>query len=215
MRKVDTTWSPELAYAIGLITTDGTLSKDGRHLALVSKDKQQLENFLQALKLKNKIGTHFSGSGKKAFRVQFGDVHFYNFLLDIGLMPNKSKILGNLKIPKVYFFDFLRGHFDGDGTFYAYWDPRWRSSFMFYTTFISASRRHIQWLQMCLKQLLGITGHITKGVSMSVYQLKYAKAESLKLLPKLYYDRRILSLLRKRLKIERALKGGEITMPRW
>lgn len=26
-------WSPEMAYAIGLLTTDGNLSKDGRHTA--------------------------------------------------------------------------------------------------------------------------------------------------------------------------------------
>ena len=36
--------------------------------------------------------------------------------------------------------------------------------------------------------------------------LKYAKIESLKLLPKLYYDRSVVCLSRKRKKIEKALK---------
>ena len=67
--------------------------------------------------------------------------------MSIGLMPNKTKIIGAVKIPNNYFFDFLRGHFDGDGTFYSYWDPRWRSSHMFYVVFASASLKHIIWLQ--------------------------------------------------------------------
>ena len=80
-------------------------------------------------------------------------------------------------MPIKYFFDFLRGHFDGDGTFYSYWDPRWKSSYMFYTVFISASKRHIMWIRSMLSELAGITGHITKDQKKTVYQLKYAKAE--------------------------------------
>ena len=137
--KVKIEWSPEFAYAIGLLTTDGNLSSDSRHFDLTSKDKEQLENFLRCLGIKNKIGIKTSGLGKKSFRVQFGDVTFYKFLLNIGLTSNKSKKLGALDIPDKYFFDFLRGHFDGDGTFYSYFDPRWKSSYLFYTVFISAS----------------------------------------------------------------------------
>ena len=44
LSKVDTTWSPELAYAIGLIASDGCLSSNGRHIVLVSKDKEQIMN---------------------------------------------------------------------------------------------------------------------------------------------------------------------------
>ncbi|KKU84947.1 MAG: Intein-containing protein, partial [Parcubacteria group bacterium GW2011_GWA2_47_8b] len=138
--------------------------------------------------------------------VQFGDVSFYHFLISIGITPKKSKTIGELKIPDAYFFDFLRGHHDGDGTFYSYWDPRWRSSFMFYTEFISASKKHIDWLRRQLARFLDIKGHITKDSKGSTYQLKYAKVESLKLLPKLYYDRTVVCLSRKRRKIERALK---------
>lgn len=208
--KVKIEWSPEFAYAIGLLVTDGCLSKDGRHFDFTSNDKEQLLNFMQCLDIKVKIGHKTSGySGKRYTRIQFGDVNFYKFLLGIGLMPAKTKIISALKIPKEYFFDFLRGHFDGDGTFYSYWDPRWRSSFMFYTVFISASKNHIDWLRKIIFKLVKIKGHITRSVSDSTYQLKYAKSESLKLLPKLYYDKydkKVICLSRKRLKIERALR---------
>ncbi len=77
---------------------------------------------------------------------------------------------------------------------------------MFYTVFISASKKHIDWIRNKLFKLLKIKGHITRDSKKSVYQLKYAKAESLKLLPKMYYNNRVVCLSRKRLKIEKALK---------
>lgn len=204
--KVKIKWSPEFAYAIGLLTTDGNLSSSKRHITFVSKDKIQVENFQRCLRIKNKIGHSYSGAGNHAYRVQFGDVSFYKFLLGIGLTPKKSLTLGKLAIPSMYFMDFLRGHFDGDGTFYSYWDKRWRSSYMFYTELLSASKRHILWLQGTIFQLLKISGHITKSRNDSCYQLKYAKADSLKLLPAFYYAKNTICLLRKRLKIRNALR---------
>ncbi len=204
--KVKIKWSPEFAYALGLLTTDGCLSIDGRHIELTSKDEDQLKNFLKCLGSRVKISLKHSGSGKQYKRVQIGDVNFYKFLLSIGLMPRKTKIISKVKIPKIYFFDFLRGHFDGDGSFYSYWDPRWRSSFMFYTIFVSASKNHIDWLQDAIFGFLGINGRIAKSVNDSTYQLRYAKKESLKLLPRMYYDKNVICLLRKRKKIEKALK---------
>lgn len=204
--KVKIKWSPEFAYAIGLLVTDGCLSSDGRHIDFTSNDYDQLINFLKCLGLKNKIGYKISGSGvKKTGCIQFGDVIFYKFLVGLGLSPKKSKTIGFLKIPDKYFFDFLRGHFDGDGTFYSYWDPRWKSSFMFYTEFISASRKHINWLRNKLFRFLKVKGHITGGFKGSIFQLKYAKKESLVVLRRMYYGSNIIYLSRKRLKIQKAL----------
>jgi hypothetical protein len=205
-RKVKIIWSPEFAYAIGLIATDGCLSKDGRHIDFTSKDILQVKTFLKCLGLKNKIGKKQSGSStKRCDRVQFGDVMFYKFLLSIGFTSAKSKTMGELDIPQKYFFDFLRGHFDGDGSFYSYFDPRWKNSFMFYTVFISASKKHIDWLQDVLWRQVSVQGHITHSGHGGVYQLKYAKKESVIVLEKMYYDKNIVCLTRKRLKVERAL----------
>lgn len=203
--KVKIKWSPEFAYAIGLLTTDGNMSSTKRLITFVSKDKIQIENFKRCLHIKNKIGHSYSGMGDHVYRVQFGDTIFYEFLLGIGLTPKKSLTLDKVAVPRKYFVDFLRGHFDGDGTFYSYWDKRWRSSFMFYTELLSASKKHILWLQKKICRLLKISGHITKSRSNSCYQLKYAKADSLKLLPALYYSKNVICLPRKRLKVEKVL----------
>jgi hypothetical protein len=140
--------------------------------------------------------------GKSRFACQ---ILFNNFLITIGFKVNKSKILTEIVIPDEYFFDFLRGHHDGDGTFYSYWDPRWKSSFMFYTVFISASEKHVLWIREEIFKRLGIKGHVTKSGATPMYGVKYAKTESLQLLPKMYYNRDVVCLSRKRKKIEKAL----------
>lgn len=207
LNKIDTAWSSSLAYALGLITTDGNLSPDGRHIIFTSKDLELIHHFQNSLKINFKITKKSSGAEviKKYYVVQFSNVNFYKFLQSLGLMPKKSKIMHQIIVPDQYFFDFLRGHFDGDGTFYSYWDPRWRSSYMFYTTFVSASQQHITWLQSKISNFLNINGHITKASNHSCYQLKYAKADSLQLLPKMYYNPQATCLTRKRLKIHKAL----------
>lgn len=201
--KVKIQWSPDFAYIIGLITTDGNLSKDGRHLNFTSKDIELILTFKRILKLSNKIGKKCRAKEKikKYHVIQFGDINFYKFLLSIGLMPNKSLKLAGIIIPEEYFFDFLRGLFDGDGSFYYYWDKRWKSSLMFYTSFISASKQHILWLKSHINELLKVKGHITHAKMSSIYQLKYAKKESIILIKNMYYSDTIPCLQRKRLKI--------------
>jgi hypothetical protein len=204
--KIKTEWNPKLAYVIGLIASDGCLSNDKRHITVVSKDKDQLQNILACLKINVKIGRHNSGAGRFAYRIQFGDVLFYGFLENIGLTSAKSKTIAKLDIPDKYFFDFLRGLFDGDGYFYSYTDPKWKSSFMFYTGFVSASKKFIDWLQETISSHLNIMGHITTAQKTSIYyQLKYAKADSLKILERMYQGRQVVCLSRKRLKINNAL----------
>lgn len=203
--KVKIKWSADFAYAIGLLASDGCLS-GGRHIILVSKDMEQLQNFMKALVIAVPVGKTKSGyDGNVSFKIQFSDVLFYRFLENIGLMPSKSKIIGKIKIPPQYFFDFLRGSFDGDGCTYSYWDPRWKSSFMFYTTFVSASSEHIAWIRNEIYKRLKVHGHLTGDGRKITFQLKYAKADSIQILQKMYPSEDVLCLSRKRLKIDEML----------
>ncbi len=161
---------------------------------------------MRILGIKVAIGHVTSGyTKKKSTRIQFGDVMLYRFLVDIGLMPNKTKIIGAIDVPDKYFFDFLRGSLDGDGSFYSYRDPRWSSSFMYYLSFVSASRAHIEWLRATLLRLLSVKGSVSQGDKKHVIQLKYAKREALAILRAMYFSKDCMCLSRKKLKIEAAL----------
>ena len=181
---INETWNANLSYAIGLIATDGCLSSNGLLVDLTSKDREQLLNFSKCVGVDFKIGNKWNQKGDECLRIQFKNRMFYDFLLYIGLTPKKSLTMGKLKIPDKYFFDFLRGCFDGDGCFYSYWDPRWRSSHMFYVEFVSASKKHIDWLREELKDFIGVFGHVSKDGKGSTFQLKYAKREAVEIIKK-------------------------------
>jgi hypothetical protein len=192
-------WNTDIAYAIGLITTDGNLSKDGRHIIFVSKDMILVKLFKKCLKLKNKISIKTSGysNGKGIYYfIQSGNVNFYRELLSIGLCPNKSKNISELKIPERYFPDFLRGHLDGDGTLRVYRDPIYPKSKRLYISLLSASKSHILWLQQQIKRFYRIIGRV-RAVPRA-WILIYAKNESKILLSKIYYKKKLPFLERKR-----------------
>lgn len=207
---ISTKWAPRLAYAVGLITTDGCLSKDGRHIDFTSQDMEQIETFKKCLGLKNiKIGFKTSGSSKKMYpRVQFGDINFYGWLQKIGLMSKKSLVLSSLNIPNKYFFDFLRGCFDGDGTIFAFWDKRWQSSYMFYLGFASGSQKHLLWLQTVTRKLAGVSGSIKPA--KKCYQLVFAKKETKILFKKMFYKNGLPYLKRKFAKAQKIFKTDHL-----
>lgn len=210
----DFLWTSELAYAVGLLTTDGNLSGDGRHITLRSSDLQLLETFRQCLNLtqSSRIAqTKCTGYAKKSsFRVQFGNVQFYRWLIKIGLHPAKTHTLGELQIPDAYLPDFLRGHLDGDGSITTYTDayntfkhPKYVYTRL-YVSFLSASRQHMDWIRSRISQLSGIRGYINrysrkdKPNRVTMWKVRYAKKASLKLLAWLYYREGIPCLERKR-----------------
>ena len=191
---------------VGLITTDGSLSSDKRHIDFSSKDLDQVENLVKILDLKNRItikkGSY--SSEKAYYRVQFGNVVLYRFLESIGITSNKTKTIGELRIPDDYFFDFLRGHLDGDGYTYSFWDSKWKTSFRLYCAFLSASESHLVWIRDQIKKLLRLEGTVRfKG--KSTHELKYAKKSSVTILKSIYYSDDLVCLERKRFKITKAL----------
>ncbi|MBU0687647.1 MAG: LAGLIDADG family homing endonuclease [Candidatus Margulisbacteria bacterium] len=204
---INTNWNSNLAYVVGLITTDGCLSSDGRHIDITSKDPDLLETAMDCLEIKIKIGKKSDGKTSKIYhRIQIGSISFYNWLVTLGLTPRKSLTLGPLKIPDTYFLDFLRGHFDGDGTYRIYKDYLHKNCQRIYSSFLSGSLEHIIWLQGKIQFLLDISGIIIPD--KRVWELKYAKKESLVLIPAMYHNSAVPCLRRKRDKIE-------FILPRW
>lgn len=181
-----------------------------------SSETDLLETFKKCLEIKNKIGKTKNGE-IVSYRVQFGNIQFYNWLIKIGLTPAKTHTIGEIKIPNKFFRDFLRGHLDGDGSITVYTD---RYNFYkgrnyvnqrIFVRFISASKKHIDWLHKKITKLAGVKGAfiVNKPKSIKhvpIYEIKFAKKESIKLLRWIYYKKDIPCLKRKRIIAERAIK---------
>jgi hypothetical protein len=213
LRCFRTAWSREIAYVVGVITTDGTLSSDRRHLGVTSKDVDFLETIRRCLKLDVAI-TRCSSPSSGCHRIQWSDRTFYEWLLTLGLMPAKSLRLGPLRIPDEFFADFLRGCIDGDGSIVTYVDrfhaprnPRYIYDRLF-VSIVSASRPFLGWIQSTALRLRGVSGHLTlrkHNEHHDLWSLRYAKRESVDVLRWIYYAPDLPALFRKRQRAERAL----------
>lgn len=136
------------------------------------------------------------------------------WLQRIGLTPAKSLTLGPLDVPDEYFADFFRGCIDGDGSVLVYTD-RYHTAknerYVYerlYLSLVSASRPFVEWIQVTIQELLGVRGAILDSGGPRphpLWRLRYAKANSIRLIGWMYYAPNIPCLARKRAKAGRFL----------
>lgn len=200
-REIRWEWTPEIAYAVGLIATDGNLSPSGRHVSVSSAEREVLETFLRCVDRRAKIGGVKGGFGMHGLRVQIGDVGLYRWLQSIGLTPRKSLTLGRIEVPDALLGHLLRGLLDGDGSVIdCTYDGTGKATGRRYRTllvrFTSASREHAEWIRERISERYGLRGGL--WCEDGVYQLTYAKRASRRLLPVLYPAPDVPCLSRKR-----------------
>lgn len=192
-QRVITEWSNDLAYAVGLIATDGCLGQDGSTITLVSNDRQLLETYLHCLGRSGSIRPH----GGRASHVVFTDVRFHAWLRSIGISPRKSLTLGAIDTPEQFLLPLVRGLLDGDGSVKyetVVPNPRRYPRHVYpriSVLFHSASWPHVDWIASRLSLRLGINGRILvqkQNGGNPLYALKYAKHASIILLSHLYEE---------------------------
>lgn len=206
-------WTPNFAYGVGLMTTDGCLSPDGRHLEFSSKDSENVRHLQRCFGIHTKIGHKIRGTTPyhSCYRTQFGNVELYRFLIGIGLTPRKSRTLRRVIVPSLLFADFLRGVWDGDGCITAFRHPEsYRLQWRMHVT--SGSGAFLGWLRYEIETRYGLTGTIFPNVRAQ--QLVYYKHQGARLIGMMYYGPDVVCLTRKRKKAEALLAGAE-NSPMW
>jgi len=174
-----------LWYLVGLITSDGCLSKDGRHVDITAKNYEFLDNVKRGIGIKNRIGIKNKEGNKKAYRFQISNKNFYDFLLSLGLTPHKSLTLGKIDVRQEYFVDFLRGLIDGDGCIRKWVHPS-NGGEQWSIRIYSGSPEFLMWLKNTAESLLKIRGEIYKR-SESQRVLKYGKMAAIEIARQCYY----------------------------
>jgi hypothetical protein len=206
-------WGVQTAYAVGLMATDGNLSSDGRHLSFVSRDRDLVETFADCLQLSTLVRTLRTRAGGALYRVQWADRRHYDWFISLGLLPAKSRRLGRLAVPDEHFADFVRGCIDGDGSLHVYVDAYHRgkkAKYVYerlYVSLVSASYPFLEWIQTTASRLVGIGGaiHEYRRSGRSIWDLRYAKADSIRLIRSMHYDTTVPCLNRKRVRAARFL----------
>ena len=186
-------------YLVGLITSDGSLSIDGRHVDITSKNKDFLELVKRKLLISNKVGEKHGGKRQESYRIQISDRNFYKFLMSIGLFPGKSLILEQVEVPHEYFNCFLRGIIDGDGDIRRWIHPTNKRE-QWALRITSGSKLFLQWLRKGINENLRVDGkiHLQKTQGRSLFKLKFGKIAAKIILSKCYFDSNVLGLYLRR-----------------
>lgn len=115
--------SPNKAYVLGFIASDGTVYKRSGHAGLIQiklqeSDEQILKDILQDMDSTYPVN-HVKNGDFNQVVISITSQDLYDQLSNIGIGQNKT---WNLKlkdilshIPNEYHIDFIRGYFDGDG----------------------------------------------------------------------------------------------------
>lgn len=116
-------WSPEMAWVLGVVFTDGHFGKSNakgiRRLYIAQKEIELLEKIKALMRSEHKIIKNTqSDKINTIYYLSFTNDKIYASLLRLGLVPKKSLILKFPNIPDEYLRHFLRGCWDGDGSFY-------------------------------------------------------------------------------------------------
>jgi predicted DNA-binding protein YlxM (UPF0122 family) len=186
--KFFSTWSSGMAYVLGLLFTDGCVSKTeggSYSVSLSLIDKDLLEKVRDAMGSKHPIKSY--NPQRNLYHFGFGREKLMNDLLRLGLIKNKSLTVKFPSVPDDYLRDFIRGVFDGDGS--IYFEPRSKYE-KIRTSFTSSSRDFIYKLEEGLR-FLGMPKrkiYQQKTKNSISYTLKYGHRHSIKLFSILYKD---------------------------
>lgn len=116
--KIDT---PEKAYWLGFLLADGNIYQTTLSIKIQKADEQHLHKLLKTLKATNNIENDFTiirNNKHHSVRVRFCSKKMTNDLIKKGITPRKSTREKLPDFPTKFTKDFLRGFYDGDGSFH-------------------------------------------------------------------------------------------------
>ncbi len=111
--------NPTNVYLIGFLAADGSIQKDGGIKIGLSKiDKIFLEKIRTLLCSNYPIRDYLTKDGFEVSEFIFRSEKIKQRLSEFGIVNNKTKTFQfPYNLPKDLYIDFIRGYFDGDGTF--------------------------------------------------------------------------------------------------
>ena len=205
-------WSPEMAYVLGLIATDGCVSKTGT-VSLCINDKDLLERVKDVMSSAHTI--KYYGHQEGLYSFNFARQKLCADLNRLGIFPNKSLNIRFPDVPDAFLIDFIRGVFDGDGSvFFEKRSPKCPLR----TSFVSASKQFITALEFKLRALGMPQKNIWQQSSKNSFSfiLRYAHKDSIKLFKILYQNmpEKSIFLMRKYECFLQGIKQSEDDQPR-
>ena len=142
-QKFFSSWSPEMAYVLGWIYSDGNID-NGDRIRIGTKDKYILQNIQGMMNSTHKLAIN---KRTGVYQLELTSTQMYKNLYKFGLHPNKSKTINFPKVPEKYLRHFVRGVFEGDG---SVWINNKREYIL--CAFYSGSNKFLEGLNLALSK---------------------------------------------------------------
>ena len=189
-------WSDEMAYVLGVICTDGHLHPTKNNdplkksktstsrVSVTQKEPELLEKILSLMDCKSKLifrkkTVYKSGIAGETYRFDINNEKIYDDLIGLGITPRKSLTLKFPEMPEPYVRHFIRGCWDGDGSFHY-------ENGKFTASFVSGSLKFIEGMLAALYKSGLPKRTIQKHKTSAVYYFKYYSAQCINLYNYLY-----------------------------
>lgn len=181
--------SNEKAYFLGLMYSDGSVTKNMAYLKL--KDEEIIIKFKESLKAEQPI-FHRSYDKYYSYQLIISSQKFCQDLINLGCFINKTKILRFPNIKEQYYKHFIRGFFDGDGCLQL---NNNLSHCRFDLT--TASLEFLNDIRPIITQQAITNGYLGKESKTNTYHLNYSGKQVIRIMNWLYEDSNNLYLTRK------------------
>lgn len=110
----------EKAYFLGFIFADGSINNGYLSIELHIQDQEILEKFIKSIKYTGSVKNYIKNNGCNTATLHIGSIKIVDDLNNLGCISKKSLILkfpNSNQVPDKFLKDFIRGYFDGDGSF--------------------------------------------------------------------------------------------------
>lgn len=112
------TMTPDLAYYLGLMATDGVVKTDGV-IGLKLIDRDVIDWVAATIGYQNTMSAEMTQAGNVAYGLYFRSVRVQKILAGYGITKQKTHTLTFPEnIPDEYLCHYIRGVFDGDGSIF-------------------------------------------------------------------------------------------------
>lgn len=192
-------WSATMAYILGFWYADGYMRHERSYRVLFfSNDRDHLAQVAFAMESNSPIRTVVKD-------VDCGELclhskKLYNDLTQLGGIRRKSTSMKLPDIPPIYFRDFLRGYFDGDGSvhFISYIATKNHKRYTnIRSNFTCGDLTFISHIRDLLTNLLGLYPRVIGQFGPHQFKLGYAQKDTHTLMKYMYYPGNPIALARK------------------
>src|SRR3989344_8547183 len=186
-------WTPEMFYVLGFFAADGYITvnkRGGQFWCIQITDKKLLEQIRAIIQAEHIISERKRDGTSILYRLQIGSIEMCNDLRRLGFTQKKTKNLAIPLVPRKYFFDFVRGYFDGDGNVWSglIHKDRKAPSLTLQVMFTSCSLEFLRHLHKVIGSF-GVEGgsmYVSKG---NYSRLQFSARGALKLYDLMYNQR--------------------------